>query len=294
MKKILLILILLKSCTLLAQGIPNQVKSTVAFIFIKDTTGNLNPNGTGFFVGVENPKIKDNYSIYLVTAKHVLLDANKKFLKEITVRLNTKDSSSIILTSKTTDSGKYKNIFIHQDSTVDIAVIPVNIDENIIDYKFLPEDYLTSKKTYNELNIREGTEVFFTGLFTSFIGEKRNYPIVRFGRVALVTDEKINWEGAKSEMYLIESSSYGGNSGSPVFFYLGADRGDGSITVGDPVLKLAGIMKGYFGQKTPIEVVNTRTAIPVSVNNIGIAAVTPSYFLKEILQSNELKKLRGF
>lgn len=279
---------------IVAQGIPNEVKSTVAFIFIKDNSNNLKPNGTGFFVGIENPKIKDTYSIYLITAKHVLLDSNKKFLKEISIRLNTKDSLSVFLTSKISNSGLHKSIFTHEDPTVDIAVIPVNFDEKIIDYKFFTEDYLTSKKAYNELNIREGTEVFFTGLFTSFMGEKRNYPIVRFGRVALVTNEKIDWEGSKSEMYLIESSSYGGNSGSPVFFYFGADRGNGVINIGNPILKLAGVMKGYFGQKTPIEVINTKASIAVSVNNIGIAAVTPSYFIREILESPELKRLRGF
>lgn len=52
------------------------------------------------------------------------------------------------------------------------------------------------------------------------MGEHRNNPIVRFGRVALLPEDKIPWqENGKSaesvELYLLETQSYGGNSGSP-------------------------------------------------------------------------------
>src|SRR3989454_11615008 len=50
------------------------------------------------------------------------------------------------------------------------------------------------------LQIVEGTEVFFAGLFTPFAGEPRNYPVVRFGRIALVTGEPISWEGTKMNL----------------------------------------------------------------------------------------------
>src|SRR2546430_15295912 len=43
-------------------------------------------------------------------------------------------------------------------------------------------------------------EVFFAGLFTPFAGEPRNYPVVRFGRIALVTGEPISWEGTKMNL----------------------------------------------------------------------------------------------
>ncbi len=76
-------------------------------------------------------------------------------------------------------------------------------------FKFKREDF-------KKLNIREGTEVFFTGLFVPYSGYERMYPIVRFGRVSLVTEEKIKWKDQLMDLYLIESGSFGGNSGSPV------------------------------------------------------------------------------
>ena len=117
--------------------------------------------------------------------------------------------------------------------------------------------------------------------------------IVRFGQVALITEEKIDWKGEKTDLYLIEAGSFGGNSGSPVFFYLGSEREPGSIIVGPPVLKIAGVMQGTFLDAQEIKVAQTK-ATPFSLSNMGIAAVVPCYKLYEILHSEEIKKIRGF
>lgn len=293
MKKTLIILTLsfLYSNLSIGQGIPTKIKKVVGFIYAKNDKEKIVPNGTGFFVGISDSTLKKT-AIYFVTAKHVL-KKKSSFLDTIYVRLNRRDSIAETRSLPLHNSGLNKNIFCHHDKTVDIAVIPVMPDPKIFDYLTLPPIMLSNKKSFKELNIREGSDVFFTGMFTPFLGNKKNFPIVRFGRVALITNEKIPWGNEMTNLYLVESSSFGGNSGSPVFFYLGADRGDGAINVGSPVLKLAGIMKGYFGENSPLKVIETQK-IPVSDRNLGIAAVVPSYFLEEILFSSELKKLRGF
>jgi len=296
MNKLFLLIFLILPVFSIGQSIPENVKKTVAFIYAKNDSGKIVPNGTGFFVGIQNTNDKSNlYAVYLVTAKHVLeKNKNGDYLKEIQVRLNTKDSLSKSIPVNLYSDGLNKNIFTHKDSTVDIAVIPLFPDTNIFDFLVLTNEYLTSKSDFKNLNIKEGSEIFFTGMFTPYLGDKRIYPIVRFGKVALVTDEKIPWgKGELAELYLAESSSYGGNSGSPVFFYLGANRGDGSIHVGPPIIKLAGIMKGYFGENTPIRVIETKK-IPVSFRNVGIAAIVPSYLLQEIIFDKELVLKRGF
>jgi hypothetical protein len=276
------------------QPIPPEVKSIVAFIFVPDTTGKLVPNGTAFFVGVKDTNKPPGYAVNLVTAKHILqLEDRKTFYPVVFVRLNRKAGDAEILRLDLQPAGNSKNVFVHSDPTVDIAVVPALPDENVFDFKFISDDFLTTGEDFQTLKIREGSEIFFTGLFIPHIGERKNYPVVRFGRVALVTDERINWEGTKTQLYLVESASYGGNSGSPVFFYLGAEREPGSIVVGAPVLKLAGIMKGFVGERRPIELVET-ARIPVSVSNIGIAGVVPAYLLHEILFGPELKAKRGF
>lgn len=166
-------------------------------------------------------------------------------------------------------------------------------DQQRYDFKVLADEYVTTREDFRNLGIAEGAEVFFTGLFQPHVGEQRNYPVVRFGRVAMVTNERIAWEGGlKSELYLIEATSSSGNSGSPVFFYLGAEREPGKIIVGPPVLKLAGVVQGFFGERRPIEMVET-AQVPVSVSNLGIAAVIPAHKLHEILFGDELRKEKG-
>jgi len=278
----------------MASPIPAEIKSVVAFIFVKNEEGELIANGTGFFVGVKNPSSSNSFSVYLVTAKHVLYKPNTTdFLDMVFVRLNKKEGGSQIGVIPIITEGEKRNVFTHSDSSVDIAIIPFLPNQEKFDFKFLPEDMITTKEAFKELKIREGSDVFFTGLFTPYTGSERNYPIVRFGRVALVTDEKIEWQGKLMDLYLIEAGSYGGNSGSPVFFYLGSDREPGSIVIGSPILKLAGVMQGTFLDAHEIKVVETKE-VPIAVSSMGIAAVVPGYKLHEILFSDELKGKRGF
>ena len=278
----------------MAAPIPPEIKSVVAFIFVKNEEGKLIANGTGFFVGVKNPSNPDSFNVYLVTAKHVLYKQNTTdFLDMVFVRLNKKEGGSQIGVIPIITEDEKRNVFIHSDSSVDIAIIPFLPDQEKFDFKFLPDDMITTKEAFKELKIREGSDVFFTGLFAPYPGAEKNYPIVRFGRVALVTNEKIEWQGKLMDLYLIEAGSYGGNSGSPVFFYLGSDREPGSLMIGSPILKLAGVMKGTFLDAHEIKVVETKE-IPIAVSNMGIAAVVPGYKLHEILFSDELKKRRGF
>jgi hypothetical protein len=92
----------------------------------------------------------------------------------------------------------------------------------------MSEDLLSTKETFTQYNIAEGSHVFFVGLFATYYGEHTNVPIFRFGRMAMFPDEPVPWidyQGRpqqQARLYLIEIQSYGGNSGSPVFFSLGA------------------------------------------------------------------------
>jgi hypothetical protein len=262
----------------------------------KDASANPIPWGTGFFVGI---KIGDgsHASGYLVTARHVLKDQEGHDLKRVYVRMNSKEGDPQFAQLDLFDSG-VSRVYTHNDPTVDLAVVPVFPDERTIDFKMLPEEALTTKESFNDLKIAEGSDIFFIGLFTSFYGQHRNFPITRFGRVAMISGEKIPWRDRPTEpaqnadLYLLETQSYGGNSGSPVF--LGPDRLPGQLILGPSEIRLAGVMRGTFLNASPIQFLQSPTAAtPFSTQNIGIAAVTPSYLLHEILYSEPLMKLRA-
>lgn len=274
----------------MATQVPQVIKKTVTFIFIKTAEGKLAASGTGFFVGVQNEKNAEAWHVYLVTAKHVLLDKQGNYYPSVFIRLNRITGDAEIIELPLTPLPD--RVYTHTEGEVDIAVIPCLPSQERYDFKFIPQDMLVTRERFLEANIQEGDEVFFTGLFVSHIGQKRNHPIVRFGRVSLITDEPVDWKGQLLELYLVECQSFGGNSGSPVFFYLGATRTPGAIRVGAPEVLLAGVMKGSFLSPSEIQVVDT-TPTPVSVENAGIAAVVPAFKLYEILFSKQLRAVRG-
>ncbi len=248
--------------------------SVIAFIYSSSAEGQR-PLGTGFFVSIPLPTDTSKSLVFLATAKHVLLNPDSTFRKDIHVRLNTHDSSRFIY-CPLTSFGKSKNLFISKDSTVDIALfIWPGAKMGDYDFKFLSPETMINRENFK--NIQVGNEILFTGLFTPYLGERKNYPIMRFGHIALVTNERINFVGFKRELILIESFTFGGNSGSPVFIRLPNDH-----------LKLIGIMNGYFNTIDPIRIIKADADIPVAISNLGIAAITPSYLLEDILRSEEI------
>lgn len=286
------------------------MKKVVAFVFPSDHEGKLLrdpktnnpvPWGTGFFVGVKNDAGGQGVYGYFVTAKHVLENEKHQGFSRVYLRLNKLQGDAEFVPLDLMRGGR-SVVSIHPDPTVDIAVVPAYPNEKVFDFKVITDDFLTTKASFKEWNIGEGVDVFFVGLFVPHYGEHRNFPIARFGRVAMIAEERIAWQDDPSqppqrvELYLLETQSYGGNSGSPVFFYLGSDRNPGSLALGPPILKLAGVMRGNFNEPRAIGVVMTERAsipVPYSTQNVGIAAVTPSYLLHEILFSTELKKQRA-
>jgi hypothetical protein len=64
------------------------------------------------------------------------------------------------------------------------------------------------------------------------------------------------------------------------------------IFTGGVTIKLAGLVSGFFGDYIPGELQETKIIRPYQLLNYGIAAVTPSYLIREILYSDELKNER--
>ncbi|MBL1256675.1 serine protease [Methylocystis sp. Sn-Cys] len=301
------LLLLVTTCTeMLAATVPPDIKKVVTFVFLADEQGNLKhdstgspiPYGTGFFVGVNAKQPNKGIYGYFVTAKHVLADATGNLFSRVFVRLDKKGGDVEYIPLDLLNKGQ-KTVYTHSDASVDIAMVPWMPDQAKFDFKIIPEDMLTTEEKFSELHIAEGSEVFFAGLMVQFAGEHRNYPVFRFGRVAMLPDEPLKWVDDPSKppalvkLYLLETQSFGGNSGSPVFFYLGIDRQPGSISIGPPSIALAGIMRGTFLNSTPVKFAQSPTAvIPYTPENIGVAAVTPSYFLHQVLFSEELTKFR--
>jgi hypothetical protein len=265
-----------------------EIKKCITYIYIiKDNK--LYLNGTGFFIRIPQEKNTSKGVGYLVTAKHVVIDEKNRYQEKIVIRLNNKNGGS---TFSPIDLKEY-NIFTHTDSEVDIAVIPIRPDPSIIDFLFIPSEMFVTKEKIKELEITEGCDVFFSSFFNSYLGQERNEPILRFGKLSLLPESKIlsllpeskiSFKINQSDnpklmdLYLVECLSFGGNSGSPAFFNLGI----GQVYS----IYFAGVVIGSF-HNTEIFAYDTFLK-----QNVGIAAIVPAFKLVEILLSENVCKHR--
>lgn len=261
-------------------------KSAIGFVFLIDTNGQpSHPNGTCFFVTV---RTTNGFFPYLATAKHVLEDTNGAILPQVAVRLSRSTGGVAFVVFPLTRAGTPFRVFTHPEPGVDLAVVPV-VPDLFGTYRIqpIPSDLIATKEHMKKFKIREGDDMFFMGLFTPFYGSQANIPIVRFGRLSMMTDEKISADkDGLQDFYLMETQAFGGNSGSAAMFYFDERRNPG-----DTKLLLAGIVKGYFFNYSPVRFVNAKQ-VPVSTENNGIALVTPAFKLHELLFSDELMRLR--
>jgi hypothetical protein len=268
-----------------------QIRKSVTFIFTKEKE-KFTPLGTGFFVEYEIEQGKK--AIYIITAKHVLQDRRGSFYQDIYLRLNRLDGNAEFI--PITVSG-YINIIMHDDSTVDIAAFIFSPPTEKYDFKTIPTELFSTKELILKENIHEGTDVFFLGLFATGFGTQINQPVVRFGKVSLMPDEKIeinrNDEPQKlANVYLFECHSIEAFSGAPVFFQLNRLRKLNKIHYGNPELYLAGVMKGHYNDYRISPVLELKDNIFRELN-VGIALITPCYYIEEILSSSAAKKERN-
>jgi len=164
-----------------------------------------------------------------------------------------------------------------------------------MDVAAVPTDQFMTTDPFKKLNINENDEVLFAGLFAAYRGIKRNFPIVRHGRLALITDERIPVPvpfnpNLTEQLILAEVTSFGGNSGSPVFLRVGGIR-DGTPAVAGYSYYLLGVMQGFFQEGTDFSLEITPLLRGSVSENSGIAAVIPAEEILHILQTPRARAL---
>lgn len=264
----------------MAKVIPPDLKKTIGFIFIETPQGPM-PIGTGFFVKVQGDA--DSSYVYFVTAKHVVHGHT-----EVSVRLNTRDwdpaspEPGMVFTKLPVKDAQGDLVWAtHPDPAIDLAVFPGSPGE-AAEFRTIGMEMFVTREFIAQERVTEGDEIFFVGLLPQYYGTKRNHPVVRYGRLALVTDEKIYSPDGPVELLFAECQSFPGNSGSPVFLQLGPTRQPGAITLAPERLMLLGVMLGFVSQQVDI---SQGASFQESV---GIAAIVPVEKLKEILFSRPL------
>jgi len=266
-------------------------------------------SATGFLIRIPEPRIgPDAGLVYLVTNKHVIREPNASgilgegpYLADLRMRINTKEpgpdgtqyQSSVVPVIDNLGSLQW---FVDlDDETVDLAVTPVAFDPRVLDFKTIQPELFATAEFLNKEKINENDEILFAGLFAWHAGVKKNYPIVRHGKLSLLAKERIPLDRRRPErtveVYLADVMSFGGNSGSPVFLRVGGIRERPQIAIGGFSYYLLGVMEGFFpeGMEFAVEIAEHKG---MAAQNSGIAAVIPVDRILHILDTPRARAYR--
>ena len=232
------------------------------------------PLGTVFFVAYHDSRTAaDQNFIYLVTAKHVLKDADGHYMKTISVRLNIKDQLAEkgydeIANITVSDSSGNLAWFHDSNDAIDVAATPLLPNQTKFDFKAIPVSMFVDAATLESNKVAEGDSIFFIGLMARYFGRNKIYPIVRHGNIAMMTNEEIDTPTGRQKAFIVELVSWPGNSGSPVFLNLGGMR-NGSMMIGTNP-KFIGILSGDFLNKIEGTALNSTNVYWGDGANTGI------------------------
>jgi hypothetical protein len=264
--------------------VPDKVKKCVVYLGVEASSDYGNETiycGTGFFISTPS-KISGKSFIYLVTAKHVCVELNKR--KDFILRANSTQGKSIEVKIK---SGEITWYFHPTDSAADVAITTINISPDLVDFSTLPASMFMTPDVLETRGIGAGDDVFVTGLFVYHKGNAKNIPIIRTGNIAMIPDERIaTHDFGDMEAYLIEVWSIGGLSGSPVFALK-------PVESQKSMFYLIGFIQGHWNTKAATIIDTTIQDGKINADvNVGIAIVTPAQKILDIVYSEKLNSLR--
>jgi hypothetical protein len=291
------------------------------------------PGGTAFVVEFEE---RDSYRAwtYLVTALHCIEEVAGE---DIYVRVNTNPDARPGIGSEDIKTRK-DDWFRHPNA--DVALIPSPIAPTRYSFQQVPADLFIDRRYHFDVQrlagrgnpfvepmlrdnfpdgiaVEVGHAIFSPGLFVQSAGTDRNLPVVRFGNIARMPgDEKIVLSSKQRgdvsiRAYLVETHSWGGFSGSPIFWHyqFNVARPINAVTLRRPerhsplvlpqrpkqpervnvmtgigwAAALLGVVSGHYDIPTKAKHEEIETAL-----NAGIAVVTPAENVRELLMSEEV------
>ena len=289
---IVLILLVWPSSPLWSEPIPDKTLQCIGYLTMpnpQSTKDNPLANvlvGTAFAVGYEYKERSDIAYLFLVTARHVLFDDKGQRHSKLYLRMNHKE------TSKAFDFGPLKNNrwVLSSDPAVDLAIY-IGIPKQA-SYLRVPNSLFVTDRDVNQNSIGIGDEVFFVGLLPYHAGQEKITPIVRFGRLALLTEEQTT-DG--KYYHFIDADNLPGHSGAPLFLWATPTRTAGQLAAGPRIMKLWGVVSGMVEYPKPLKAVNLRptTRTLIDYRSGGVTAVVPIKHLEKILQSHQVQKAVG-
>lgn len=274
----------------------NALRDTVVAIGLVDEGGKFILCGTGFVVC---NAIDDEVYQFIVSAKHVVRPIIDKFgAGAVGIRINTRDGDAAIL--------KLPDWLDHPADRVDLSVCPAGISREAFAIKMLDTegDLPLTQEKIDEADIGIGEEVAIVGMFIQRPGEKKNLPIVRGGIISAMPEEEIRTQYGRHEAYLIETRSFDGLSGSPVFvqlppFKISFADGQAKFVRTEFSHHFMGMLLGHSEVRNETDILDievgdgsgeTKEVIPLF--NTGIGIVLPLSYIIEAIEQPKIHERR--
>jgi len=251
-----------------------DLKKTIVFIGDFDAEGRPRPFATAFLVQVDEVFL-------LVTAKHVVVDAYSKQVKDDKLySFNNCLKPGVDVAyqnfAKFRKREKVKWIF-HPNDEVDIAMIPFPITPEEDDVEFIEDELFVV-----EADLQELRDIFFLSFQPGVVFTQRISPIFRSGTISRLNHNKT---------YYIDAASFPGNSGSPVF------TKPSPIQMGDKTTAISatgGEFIGIIGSYVPYQdiAISTQTRQPrvIFEENTGLSLVWSTDCIVEIQKTDSFKE----
>jgi len=221
--------------------IPEDLLSCCGFVGHKMADEATIWRGTAFYVS--RPGEKSGVSFrYTVTVAHVIRNIIAKGVDHVLIRCNKKGGGVGHEETKTSDWLLHP----HRDNC-DVAVL-IGVPDDQWDIKALSDTLIVPHVALSNDDITVGSDVFWTGLFTSHVGTTRNETLVRTGHIAALPSDGVLTRLGQMSAYLIDGVPLGGFSGSPVFSNHGTIKTvEGVVcTANRPIIRLIGMLHGHF------------------------------------------------
>lgn len=276
--------------------IPEIIRDGVAFIAYKGTDELMHLAGTAFFVAVTIDEPTQHTVTYTVTARHILDKLYRYSVdKVVYVRVNVKEGGYEFL-STSLDAWMFRP----DNDPLDVAIIQWRPDLGKHDFKPINRKALATDDIVFDKNIGIGDEVISIGLFHRHSGTRRNLPVARVGNIAMMPEEPIQSAHGSIDGYVIESRSFGGLSGSPVYVYLSGYRPKRqanddlsyNINLNKGEIFLLGLVHGHWNEAMPSADTLYEDAAEREELNLGMAIVIPAQRINEMLDLPEFVAFR--
>jgi len=255
--------------------------------------------GTGFFVGVPDPRIPSGQSIpYLVTNRHVaaaLENCKPLDLQRTYVTMNLKEPVNGNRSSKEPLKVTGQNPWhFPTDGSVDLAVLRFTQLSAKHDHVAIPIDDLLTSSDLSAKGVVPSDRVLTLGLFSQHPGTHGLQPLVREGILAMMPDAPMETTTCKEgSLYLADVHIIPGNSGSPIFIWPTRPESGGITVSGDrTAFGLLGIISGYMYEDQNLTLRPSTNWSGTILGNSEIATVVPAEEIKALLLDPVLKRER--